>query len=107
MGKRIKARVPEVVTRDPAAEPVEKAERKRYDGPVPAIYVPIVTCPHKDAAGNRCGGTVWRNGGSTRANPMTREMVRWRVCIKCGKSHWQRHPMDARQIAEYCPPDIE
>jgi hypothetical protein len=100
-GRPFKTRDPRVTVRDPVIEqPEKKAPRMEYIGPVPSVFVPITVCPHKP-----CTGTVWRNGGSSMPNPSTKEMWHWRVCTSCEKSHWQRKPMNARQLEKYLPPD--
>ena len=90
---KFKARDPVVTARDPVQ--VSSEPERGNSGPVPSVFVPIAKCS--------CGGTVWREGGTTFAYPETKEMARYRKCIKCQKPIWIRSPMNDRQIAKYCP----
>lgn len=88
-----------VSTRDPTPQVRDPVVEERRQ--LVSVYVDIPKCPE-------CGGTVWRNGGTSNPNPLTREMVRYRTCRDCGKSFWIRQPMNARQIEKYClPSDAE
>jgi hypothetical protein len=95
MSKRMKfkTRDPIVSARDPV--PVSSEHARCNIGPVPSVFVPIAKCS--------CGGTVWREGGTTFAYPETKEMARYRRCSKCNRPVWIRSPMNDRQIAKYCP----
>jgi hypothetical protein len=87
MGRKAnyKFRDPEPVTRDPV--------------PVPTVHVNPVACPH-------CGNIGrWRQGGTTTPNPLSKQMVRWRQCLKCGRSHNQIWPMTESEVAKYCCPE--
>lgn len=87
----VMTRDPQVTNRDPVIEP---------RGPIPAIPVPLIKCPHCGEPG------PWRQGGTTTPNPLTKQMVRWRECVRCHKTHNQVWPMTPREIARYCAPEV-
>lgn len=93
MGKKKQARVIEPQSRDP--QPAIAPQEDRM--PVRCVYVPIAQC--------KCGGTVWREGGTSQPNPLSGEMLRWRKCRDCGTPIWIRSPMDDNQRRKYLPPD--
>jgi hypothetical protein len=86
-------RDPVVTNRDPvmAAKP-DKSEEKSFDN------VPIVRCQRP--ACPACGRTSWRNGGTSRPNIPTGEILRWRRCAHCDLSQYHAYPMteDERQL---------
>ncbi len=82
-------RDPEPTNRDPAPARLN----------VPAIHVNPPACPH-------CGNIGrWRQGGTCTPNPLSKQMVRWRQCLKCGRSHNQIWPMTENEAAKYCCPE--
>ena len=105
MGKKSReyqTRIVKPDTREPIPE-TKTEDKKTYQTSVPSVFVPLVKCPNALPNGQKCEGTVWRDGGTSYANPETREMCRYRKCVRCGKAHWQRKPMTEAQIKEYCP----
>ena len=92
---RVSARDPQPVSRDPERAVSPPDERR----PVPAVAVTPPRCPHCGSVG------PWRQGGTTRPNPLSEQMVRWRQCLACGKSHNQVWPMTEREKAKYCCPE--
>jgi hypothetical protein len=94
---KINTRDPKPQSRDPLIEqPAPVPEPK---APIPAVHVQLTKCPHCGEPG------PWRQGGTTNPNPLTKQMVRWRECTACHKTHNQIWPMTPREIERYCGPD--
>ena len=92
---QIQTRDPQPATRDP--EPPAMPAQPERQHPV-IIRVPMAKCPG-------CGHTVFRNGGNSKPNISTQEMLRYRKCANCGKAVRLAVPMTERQIAEYVDAD--
>jgi DNA-directed RNA polymerase subunit RPC12/RpoP len=96
----IQTRDPQPGTRDPApaarpeSEEVPQIERQH---PV-IIRVPLARCP-------KCGHTVFRNGGNSKPNISTLEMLRYRKCANCGKAVRLAVPMTEKQVSDYVEND--
>ena len=92
----IKTRVPEVTTRDPepvTRDPVIEVEPPKRQTPC-IVRVPTPACP-------KCGHTVFREGGTSRPNVTTGEMLRYRACGHCGRSFYLASPMTEKQEKLY------
>lgn len=104
MGKGNRKPVEEIRTRDP--QPQTRDPQSPASPPPPAqddvvqrqhpviIRVPVIKC-----AG--CGHTVFREGGTSKPNISTSEMLRYRKCGNCGRSFYLASPMTPEQIAKY------
>lgn len=92
---KYKTRDPKVTNRDPELTETSQANRM----PLPTVIVKPSQCPHCHSA-----HPVWELGGTSCPNPETFEMLRWRRCRDCGKTHWQRSPMTPEQRKKYALP---
>jgi len=83
-------RDPVVINRDPVID----------RPPLPTVMIQGQHCPH-------CKTTtpIWEQGGTSQPNIETREMLRWRRCRDCKKTHWQRVAMTPEQVRQYSLPE--
>ena len=87
MGVAYKVRDPIVLTRDPV--PCSVVPK------VTPVLRPKVNCP-------ACGGWKWKKHGTTKPNPATSEMYRWRRCEQCGKAAYIARPMTNDERKTHC-----
>jgi hypothetical protein len=90
--------IEEMQTRDvvedfqPELKPEPKQERSFDNVPIVRCMRPV--CP-------ACGHSTWRNGGSSRPNIPTGEILRWRRCAHCGRSQYHAYPMTEIERKQY------
>ena len=88
---KYQTRDPQPDNRDP--QPEARPPERSFDH-VPIVRVTRPACP-------ACGGTTWRNGGTSRPNIVTGEMLRWRRCAHCGQSQYHASAMTAQERKKY------
>jgi len=97
----VKPWVEPVETRDPKPQNRDPIQQNRDPHPCVAdrqrpviVRVDVPKCP-------QCSHTVFRNGGNSKPNISTQEMLRYRQCASCGRSFYVAVPMTDQQIKEH------